>query len=196
MVIPIHLLRNIQVNFRQKLGLGGSLCLLITMVVLTIVRLSRFHLASASVDFTWSIFWQFAEGCIAVAMVSLTAFRSLFISHATQQGLENVPYSGRKRLWAGKNSPDVDEDNFGSQELHGLPDIPQPTMTGTRTLIVGERRLSRSGFLRCKGSHDSREPWALQAGLGSQGIRVQQSVSMDTEVVGLEHVVPISLESH
>lgn len=190
MVIPIYLLWHVQIKFSQKLALGVSLCLSIMMVILAIVRISRFRSPDATIDFTWDIFWQFAEACVAVTMVSLTAFRSLFI--ATQRDSKKRSYSSRKYLWGAKKCHDYEANEAGSQEMQGLPKIPPPALTGMRTLIQGERTLSRSGFLRSKSSNDSEEPWPLRNEAGARGIRVQQSVSLDTEVVGF--IYPVSLK--
>ena len=183
MVIPIYLLWHVQIKLRQKLALGVSLCLSIMMVILAIVRISRFRSPASTIDFTWDIFWQFAEACVAVTMVSLTAFRSLFVAQATQRDSKKRSYSSRKYLWEAKRRQDCEANEEGSQELQGLPKVPPQAATGMRTLIQGERTLSRSGFLRNKSSNDSEEPWPIQNEVGQRGIRVQQSVSLDTEVV-------------
>lgn len=153
------------------------------MVILAIVRISGFRSANATVDFTWDIFWQFAESCIAVTMVSFTAFRSLFVAHATQQSPKKTSYSSWRYLWAEKRQQDAEALDGGSQELQALPEIPRPVLTGMRTSIRGERSNSKGGFLRSKGSIGGDEPWPLQDEVGGQGIRVHHSVSMDTEVV-------------
>lgn len=183
MVIPIYLLWHVQIKFRQKIALGVSFCLSIMMVILAIVRISGFRSAATTIDFTWDIFWQFAESCTAVTMVSFTAFRSLFVAHATHQSPKKTSYSSWRYPRAEKRLQDAEALDGGSQEMQNLPEIPRPALTGMRTSIRGERTTGKGGFLRSKGSDGEDEPWHLQQEGGGQGIRVHHSVSMDTEVV-------------
>lgn len=183
MIIPIYLLWHVQIKIRQKLALAVSLCLSIMMVILAIVRISRFRSSSSTIDFTWDIFWQFAESCTAVTMVSFTAFRSLFVAHATQQSPKKSSYSSWRYPRAEKRQRDAEALDGESQEMQSLPERPRPALTGMRTSIRGERANSKGGFLKTKGSDGGDEPWPLQDEAGGQGIRVHHSVSMDTEVV-------------
>lgn len=120
---------------------------------------------------------------MAVSMVSFTAFRSLFVAHATHQSPKKASYSSWRYLWGEKRQQDAEALDGGSQELQGLPEIPRPGLTGMRTSIRGERSASKGGFLKSKGSNGGDEPWPLQDEAVGQGIRVHHSVSMDTEVV-------------
>lgn len=183
MIIPIYLLWHVQIKIRQKLALAVSLCLSIMMVILAIVRISRFRSSSSTIDFTWDIFWQFAESCTAVTMVSFTAFRSLFVAHATQQSPKKSSYSSWRYPRAEKRQRDAEALDGESQEMQSLPERPRPALTGMRTSIRGERANSKGGFLKTKGSDGGDEPWPLQDEAGGQGIRVHHSVSMDTEVI-------------
>ena len=54
------------------------------MIVLAIVKISGINSSGnygQSFDLVWEVFWQQTEACIAVIMVSLTAFRSVFVSN-------------------------------------------------------------------------------------------------------------------
>lgn len=183
MVIPIYLLWHVQIKFRQKLALGISFCLSVMMVILAIVRISRFRSDSATIDFTWDIFWQFAESCTAVTMVSFTAFRSLFVAHTTHQSPKKSSYTSWRYPWQEKRQQDAEALHGESQELQALPEQPKPALTGMRTSIRGERTISKGGFLKTKASDGGDEPWPLRDDAGGQGIRVHHTVSMDTEVV-------------
>ena len=86
LVIPIYLIHQIQIKLRQKLALGVSLCLSIVIVIISITCIAgiRAPAATPAVDVTWELFWQAAEACVAVTMVSLIAFRSFFVAHASR----------------------------------------------------------------------------------------------------------------
>ena len=49
------------------------------MIVIAIINTSHVHLSGDSADLVWNLFWQHVEACTAVIVVSLTAFRSIFI---------------------------------------------------------------------------------------------------------------------
>ena len=49
------------------------------MIVIAFVRISGYR-AHGSHGYTWQAFWMEFEACVAVIMVSLTAFRSLFVT--------------------------------------------------------------------------------------------------------------------
>ena len=110
----------------QKLGLAAFLCLSICMVIMAIIRVSGIHFRG-KFDNTWIFMWQQVEACTAVTMLSLTAFRSIFI--AAKPGFKNnkaspwVPSTGRL---LGKHKK-----SRGSN-AHRLEDlkIPAATLTG------------------------------------------------------------------
>ncbi|KAL8634524.1 MAG: hypothetical protein Q9228_007881 [Teloschistes exilis] len=72
------------------------------MVLIAIIRISQVHTRTYNV---WATFWQQLEGCVAILMVSLTAFRTLFVSspHSSAAEREKAkrPSGGeeRRRLW-------------------------------------------------------------------------------------------------
>jgi len=68
----------------QKLGLGSFLCLNIFMIIMAVIRLSGFRYRH-TFDDSWILIWLQLEACIAVTMVSLTAFRSIFVENAYKQ---------------------------------------------------------------------------------------------------------------
>jgi hypothetical protein len=85
------------------------------MAVTTIVRMSGMTIAGPSMDVQWIFYWQEVETTIAVIMVSITAFRSLFGIKTTQtrEKKQQAWYSYCDRLLArrskwwcqGKRSP-------------------------------------------------------------------------------------------
>ena len=78
--IPITLLWNARIKTRQKLGIGAFLCLSVVMIIVAIIRASGIRTSADSFNLVWELFWQQVEACAAVLMVSLIAFRSIFLS--------------------------------------------------------------------------------------------------------------------
>lgn len=77
--IPIALLWRVRISLRQKIGLGITLCLSLVMAIVAVVRISGIRLETGDADIVWVTFWQQNECNVAVAMISLTAFRSFFV---------------------------------------------------------------------------------------------------------------------
>ena len=136
MSFPVAILWKVRINFRQKIGLAVSLCLSLVMVVVAVVRISGIKLAGGAVDIVWLAFWQQQECSIAVIMVSVSAFRSLFIANPSSSPSPKPPNSPtywRKRLLRGRPASDQD----GDEIRNGLPQIPRPILTGMRSMIQG-----------------------------------------------------------
>ena len=126
-IIPIWILTKVKIRALQKMGLAAFLCLNVFMAVLAIVRLSGIQSQGS-----WNVFWQQMETNIAVTMVSLTAFRSLYVAEASRASDRQSP-----KGWV----PSTARLNFmrkvrgGRDSSDRLPDIPNATMTGMRTAI-------------------------------------------------------------
>ncbi|KAL8627148.1 hypothetical protein Q9189_007157 [Teloschistes chrysophthalmus] len=90
--IPIALLWNVRIKLRQKLGIGALLCLSAVMSIIAIVKASGIRTPSDSFDILWELFWQQIEACVAVLMVSITAFRSIFISNKPKATYRHVAH--------------------------------------------------------------------------------------------------------
>lgn len=137
MVIPVWVLWSVKIARRQKIGMGVFLCLNIVMAIIAIVRVAGIR-HSGAIDYTWIFFWQHIEVCVAVSMVSLTAFRSLFVSTGQAPNKKARPwYSSQARKLRGAKGGSLP--NGGHEEL---PSIPGATMTGIRTFIRGNRGVS------------------------------------------------------
>ena len=118
--------------------MGVFLCLNIVVALIAIVRVSgiRYH---GNIDYTWIFFWQHIEVCVAISMVSLTAFRSLFVTTKRQAAAIKVRpwYSSQTlRLRATKRG------KLGSGGHEKLPSIPSATITGIRTFIRGSPKMT------------------------------------------------------
>lgn len=99
-----------------------------------------------TVDVQWNVFWLMIEASVAVTVVSLTTFRSLYGIKTLQQEREKkkrfepwLSSTYRRNMFRHKKRRRVDE--FGnlaiSDENPSLPSIPGATLTGMRTMIRG-----------------------------------------------------------
>ena len=87
--IPFALLSRVNLSLKRKLALLTVLSLSAFMIVIALIRVTLSPVKSPLAEFmppgtptvipdsVWLFFWQELEACIAVLMVSLTAFRSM-----------------------------------------------------------------------------------------------------------------------
>ena len=98
---------------------------------------------SGSVDIVWLIFWQQQECSIAVLMVSVSAFRSLFVQSPAQSPISreqrHSPSEKERRFLRRHPDPDL----YDTHEANGLPQIPSATLSGMAT-VIGEARRSEA----------------------------------------------------
>lgn len=111
------------------------------MVIVAITKIAGTKpRGSGSVDIVWTAFWQQQECSIAVLMVSVSAFRSLFVPSPARppaQGHQRYsPSEKRRRLL--RRRPDADL--YDTHGTNGFPQIPNATLTGMATLIGGDRQ--------------------------------------------------------
>ena len=78
--IPTSMLWQVRMKTTQKLGIGAFLCLSFCMIVVACIRFSGLRRRRISID-VWQYFWLEVEACVAVCMISLTAFRAVFASN-------------------------------------------------------------------------------------------------------------------
>ena len=104
------------------------------MIVVAAIRMSGIHY-HGTFDNTWIFLWQQVETCVAIMMISLTAFRSLFVANASK-ARENKKISP----WL-SSTPKVfrRHKKLSSEENPDLVNltIPSATLTGMRTVIRG-----------------------------------------------------------
>ncbi len=121
---------------RRKFGLGVFLCLQFVMAVVAVTRVSGMKVGS-NFDLAWIFLWTQIEACIAVSVVSFTAFRSVFISVGSRAtNVKRTP--GYSTSW--KTIRRYQRANSQEADLPDLPSIPSVTLTGMRTCIRGGRR--------------------------------------------------------
>lgn len=144
--IPIVLLWRVRINFRQKIGLGILLCLSLVMAIIAIARMSGINLTYKDVDIVWLAFWQQQECSVAVIMISISAFRSLFVASPSKRPSPKDFSKPRYRNRLYMKFTGLDKDTG-----FGLPHIPGATLTGMRSVI-------RDG-----GQSEDLVPWPLIA---------------------------------
>ncbi|MCJ1470459.1 hypothetical protein MMC07_009104 [Pseudocyphellaria aurata] len=176
-MIPVRLLWNVRIERRQKIILGATMCLSTVMVFTAIIRISALRLSNGLIDVVWGIFWQITENCLAVTMVCLSAFRSVFVGTKAQAKqppnrqwyvLSKQPQNTRKR----RNWIETE-----TEETEALPEIPRPTMTGLKTFIRGNPRPEE----RTMTLDESNDQNTLRDGRTPTQIRVDYSISHETD---------------
>ena len=63
-------------------------CLSIFMIAMSLIRGTDQKTSAGTVDLVWLLFWLQMEACVAVIMVSLTAFRTLFTADHSKASKE------------------------------------------------------------------------------------------------------------
>ena len=103
------------------------------MVIIACIRSPGIRLGLATP--IWQVFWLEVETCVAVCMVSLTAFRSVFASEASNlKGAHNRP-------WYSSTVAKIRRRKQQDRDLGILPSIPSATLSGMRTVIRGRDSL-------------------------------------------------------
>ena len=158
--LPVSILWKVRISVRQKIGVAFSLCLSGAMILVTVVRIAGMKLrGSGNVDIVWLAFWLQQECSIAVLMLSVSAFRSLFVpSSARSPAPRHQGYSPsekRRRFLHRRPHPDL----YDTHETNGLPQIPGATLTGLTTVIEANRQAEERADLDQRFDRDhSRSP--------------------------------------
>ena len=143
MAIPLYLLWSVRIKPRQKFVLGVFLSLNLFMAITASIRVSGLSFRG-TFDEVWLYLWQEIEACIAVTMISLTAFRSVFVASESSRARREMA----KKPWYSSTIAAIrrSKTQRGSDEeaIQGLPSIPSATLTGMRTFIQGGRHVQTS----------------------------------------------------
>ena len=99
--IPIILLRASRIPTRQKLIIGTLLCLSVVVILTSVFRMAFFTLPNGNIDEPWAWVWHFAEPAVGIMMVSITAFRTLFIVPHRGQDFSPPRSISSQRRWFG-----------------------------------------------------------------------------------------------
>ena len=150
----MQLIWSVKVKPIQKLTLTCSLCLTVFVITITIIRASGLEW-QGKLDVLWNVYFQIVAAEVGLILVSMTAFRALFVSRAARK--QHSPrlhpslwtkskYALKKLLnpiqWTLKHSGNISgSQKYGStkEDFDGkLPNIPGATITGVRTFIDHE----------------------------------------------------------
>ena len=173
LVIPFHLLWQIQINLRQKLILSVTLCLSIFMIIIALIRVSHIRIGLHT-DVVWQIFWQQIEACMAVIIVSFSAFRSFFVAHASRlREDQNRKKDGLALAWQRRKL------RSGRKELDQLPEVLLATMTNMQTSIIGGTTKNESHI----SSVGAEATTTLASEESANTIRVEQTISIELDEV-------------
>ena len=91
--IPVIMLRKVRMPLRKKIVIGCLLCLSAILILLATFRLAFAALPNGVIDDPWMWLWQFIEPALAIIVLSISAFRSLF-TESNQEPRPN-PAGGR-----------------------------------------------------------------------------------------------------
>ena len=123
------MLWQVRMKTTQKLGIGAFLSLSFCMIIVASIRFSGLQVKGSSID-VWQYFWLEVEACVAVCMISLTAFRSVFALNSS-----NANAVKARPLY----SSTIERNRERRQhalELVGLPTKPKSiTVSGMPTFI-------------------------------------------------------------
>ena len=153
------LLWNVKITLRRKLALWGILCLSIFTAITAVIKVAGGNINHGQVDSAWAIFWLQAEAAVAIIVVSITAFRALFVAHRASKLQSPAQHTSTSRSIWSKIVGRHDD----------LPAAPTPTFDGARTYI----RHSPCGGSSFEGSRDMEFP------LQGPGILVTHDISSD-----------------
>lgn len=138
--IPLIILRRAKIRTRQKLALSFFLCLSTVMAVFAIIRISRIS-DPRGINMIWQVLWQALEGCIALLMASVTAFRSIFVYQEIRQREQKrwaPSYSWVQRAMQRKAAnKEKDLLSNTTNQQNQLPSIPQATFTNMEKYMQG-----------------------------------------------------------
>lgn len=135
------------------------------MAFCSIVRAAGYLQARTHVpEIIWRTFWQQAEGCIAVMMASITAFRTLFIAGDRQREEVNEP-AWPKVSWLRSPNHSGGRKEGSERQDNGdikLPSIPTATFSGLLSFIRkspgrGQTQISNSAVTIADSEFDPLE---------------------------------------
>jgi hypothetical protein len=100
-------------------------------------------------DFSWLFFWLEVEACVAVSVISLTAFPAVFTSNASRRPGSGAPKMKLYSLSSGgklrdrNRVPSTDDITEASQEPE-LPSYPAAAATGRGRAAVADEAEERT----------------------------------------------------
>ncbi|KAF2754644.1 hypothetical protein EJ05DRAFT_479609 [Pseudovirgaria hyperparasitica] len=97
-MLPISLIWNVKINLRKKFILAGLFSLVVVTVTIAIVRIAMVyggsHISTRDQpEVTWLYFWSMIEFCVALFVVCIGSFRTLFSADTKRKA--NIGQVGR-----------------------------------------------------------------------------------------------------
>ena len=137
--LPIRLLWAVRIQPRQKIILGIFLSLNLFMAMMACARVSGINFRGRF-DEVWLFVWQYVEACVAVVMISVTAFRSALVGPDPLQRRKDLA----KRQWYSSSLQTFRRKKASQQSdreaMLDLQSVPGRTMTGMPTFIEGGKQ--------------------------------------------------------
>ena len=100
---------------------------------MSIIRLAGASAGAGIIDTAWVLLWYDAEAAVAIIVVSVTAFRALFVAHqARRYRSPGEKASSSWNFWSRKTK------SSGNKETPEVP-VPPPVLGGVRTHIRGSQ---------------------------------------------------------
>ena len=120
-----------KIELRRRIALGAILSLSIFTIITSIVRIGGGKSANGQIDSSWVVFWLQVEASVAVIVISVSAYRALYVAERSRKQ-ESPKFNStyRERLWSHSKSLKTSNKGTGN-----LPSVPNPTLSGVRTYI-------------------------------------------------------------
>ena len=95
--IPVLVIARVRIPLRSKIYLACTFCLSTIMIICAILQGATLETEGVNaIDVVWQIYFQMVEICLAVTVVSLTAFRTFFVQRGSRN---NTPRSPQNPKW-------------------------------------------------------------------------------------------------
>ncbi|KAG7008132.1 hypothetical protein G7Y79_00007g022570 [Physcia stellaris] len=171
--IPFQLIWKVKIKMLQKLTLACSLCLTVVVIVFTVTRASGLEW-KGNLDVLWEVYFQIVAAEVGLILVSMTAFRQLFVSR-TARNQQSPPKSpsfwmrsrnAMRRLldprkWtSGYSKGSSHGQKHGNEKVavdfnDRLPSVPGATMTGVQTFINHQGDIETAKSIDDSSSHST-----------------------------------------
>lgn len=154
------------------------------MMITALTRLCDIRVSTGAMDITWYSFWHLTEGCIAVTMVSSTAFRTFLVGHRShaQRNPDRVPFSKRRKPWK-REVLGVEREGDRAKDMGALAEAPRATLVGMRTFMRSHSPESTASVFRSEALVEEKDPWPLPGSAAAESFGAHDHVSLETEMV-------------
>lgn len=122
MSIPIAMLVKVRINMRQKLALAVIFSLVVITMVFAIVRVATLDSLTERPEQTWMYMWSGIENTVAIIIVCLTSYRSIFTRQELPSHNLKQDITPRERLLPGSRA-------FQKSQATGLSSLHLGTTT-------------------------------------------------------------------